>query len=129
MSCSTTQPSGCVSLAPKRRTPLSRLCPSHDRRWVVSRCNRAKTAQMYLHEAKQAWLLPALVEIRRDRCMPVVCLLGEPPCNPNQSSALPVIDYKRLTPSEAKETHPLPLVRLKTATSLRFTCCLNMAFT
>ena len=48
-----------------------------------------------------------LVEIRRDRCMPVVHLSGEPLHHPNQSSAPPVIDYNRLTPGEAKETHPL----------------------
>ena len=44
----------------------------------------------------------ALVEIRQYRLTP-----GEPPRDPNQSSASPVIDYKRLTPGEAKEMHPL----------------------
>ena len=39
--------------------------------------------------------------------MPVVRLSGEPPCDPNQSDASPVIDYNRLTPGEAKETHPM----------------------
>ena len=41
--------------------------------------------------------------------MAVVRLSGEPPHDPNQSSALLVIDYKRLTPGEAKETHPISL--------------------
>ena len=49
----------------------------------------------------------ALVEIRRDRRMLVVRLSGEPPCDPNQSSAPLVIDYNRLTVGEAKETHPM----------------------
>ena len=40
----------------------------------------------------------ALVKIRRDRRTPVVRLSGEPPRDPNQSSAPPVIDYNRLTP-------------------------------
>ena len=47
----------------------------------------------------------ALVEIRRDRHMPVVHLSGERSRDPNQSSALLVIDYNRFTPGEAKETH------------------------
>ena len=52
----------------------------------------------------------ALVEFRLDRRTPVVRLSGEPPrtfCNPKQLSAPPVIDHNRLTPGEAKETHPL----------------------
>ena len=51
----------------------------------------------------------ALVEIRQDRRTPVVRLGGEPPRDPNQSSAAPVIDSNRLTPGEAKETHPVSL--------------------
>ena len=39
--------------------------------------------------------------------MTVMRLSGEPPCDPNQMSASPVIDYKWLTPCEAKETHPI----------------------
>ena len=39
--------------------------------------------------------------------MPVVHLSGEPPCDPNQSSALPIIDYNGLTPGKTKETHPM----------------------
>ena len=39
--------------------------------------------------------------------MPVVPLSGGPPRDPNQSSAPQVMDYNRLTPGEAKETHPL----------------------
>ena len=90
----------------------SSLGRSHDLGWVVSRRNRAKTALQYLlcgatrREAKQASNCHALVEIRQDWRTPVVRLSGEPPCDPNQSSALPVIDYNRLTPGEAKETHP-----------------------
>ena len=49
----------------------------------------------------------AFVEIRRDRRKPVVRLSGEPPRDPNQSGVPPVIKYNRLTPGEAKETHPL----------------------
>ena len=49
----------------------------------------------------------ALVEIRRDRHTLVVCLSCETPRDPNQSSALLVIDYNRLTAGEAKETHPM----------------------
>ena len=51
----------------------------------------------------------ALVEIRRDRRRPVAHLSGEPPRDPNQLSAPLVIDYNRLTPCEAKETHPMTL--------------------
>ena len=61
---------GCVSLAPNgvRRclACASGLRRSHGRRWVVSRCNRAKTTQEYLlcvtnrYEAKQASPLPRL---------------------------------------------------------------------
>ena len=51
----------------------------------------------------------ALVEMRRDRRTPVVRLSGEPPRDPNQSSAPPVIDYNRLTPGETKETHHMRL--------------------
>ena len=39
--------------------------------------------------------------------MPVVHLSGEPLRHPNQLSAPQVMDYNWLTPSEAKETHPL----------------------
>ena len=49
----------------------------------------------------------ALVEIWRDQRSPVVRLSGKPPRDPGQSSASPVIDKNRLTPGEAKETHPL----------------------
>ena len=49
----------------------------------------------------------ALVDIRRDQRTPVVRLLGEPPRDPNQSSAPPVIDYNRFTPGKAKETHSM----------------------
>ena len=52
----------------------------------------------------------ALVEIRRDRRTPVVRLWVEPPRDPNQSDASPVIDYKQLSPGEAKETHPMTCV-------------------
>ena len=38
----------------------------------------------------------------------VVRQSGEPPRDPNQLDASLVIDYKRLTPGEAKETHPIP---------------------
>ena len=39
--------------------------------------------------------------------MPVGHLSGEPPRDPNQSSAVAVMDYNRLMPVEAKETDPL----------------------
>ena len=48
-----------------------------------------------------------MVEIQRDRRKPVLHLSGELPCDPNQSSVPPGIDYSRLTPGEAKETHKL----------------------
>ena len=38
------------SLAPKRRTPLPRLRRSHDRGWVVGRCNRAQTYMLLCYE-------------------------------------------------------------------------------
>ena len=57
-------------------------------------------------EADRPRRFHALVEIRRDRRTPVVRLSGQPPRDLNQSSAPPVIDYDRLTPGEAKETHP-----------------------
>ena len=46
-------------------------------------------------------------------------LSGEPHCDPNQSSAPPVIDYNRLTLGEAKETHPMVLDRFLTRTNLK----------
>ena len=89
---------GCVSLAPNgvRRCLAfaSSLRRSHDRGWVVSRCNQATTAQQYLLcgtnrlEAKQASLLSRLG--RRDRRTLVVRLSDEPPCDPNHSSIPPV---------------------------------------
>ena len=51
--------------------------------------------------------LHALVEIRWDWRTLVVRLSGEPPRDPNQSSALLIIDYSRLTSGKAKETHPM----------------------
>ena len=47
--------------------------------------------------------------IRRDWRTLVVHLSGELPRDPNQSSAPPDIDYKRLTPDEAKEMHSMHL--------------------
>ena len=56
---------GCVSLAPKRHIRRCLACASslrrfYDRWWIVSQCNRAQTAQLYLFEAKQASPLPRL---------------------------------------------------------------------
>ena len=102
---------GCVSLAQNgvRRCLASGLRRSHDRGWVISRCNRAKTAQQYLlcgirtvKRQNRPCRYHAFVKIRRDRRTPVVRLSGEPPRDPNQSSAPPVMDYNRLTPGEAK---------------------------
>ena len=67
--------------------------------WAVKRRNRPR----HFH---------TLVKILRDQRTPVVRLLGEPPCDPNQSSAPSVIDYNRLMPGEAKN-HPL-LLRKRT---------------
>ena len=90
---------GYVSLAPngERRCLACASClrQSHDRGWVVSRCNRAKTAKQYLLRGETGLAAST----------PVVRLSLEPPCDPNQSSAPPVIDFNRLTPGEAKETH------------------------
>ena len=72
---------GCVSLAPKQRTLLPPAYTDH-MTGVLSRCNRAKMAQQYLH--------------RRDRRTSVVRLSGEPSCDPNQSSAPWVIGYNQL---------------------------------
>ena len=82
-------------------------CASGLRDWgrVESRSNRAKTAQQYFVVRAVTRRFHALVEIGRDRRMPVVCQSDEPQCDPNQLSALPVIDFNRLTPCEAKETH------------------------
>ena len=82
---------------------------SHDRGWLVICCNRAKTVHQYLLCGKRQnrpQRFHALVEIRRDKLTPVVCLSGEPPCDPNQSSAPSVIEYNRLTPGEAKRNAP-----------------------
>ena len=87
----------------------SGLCRSHHRGWVVIRCNRAKTAQQYLLCTKRQnrpRRFHALVEFRQGRRTPVVHLLGEPPRDPNQSSAPPVMDYKCFTSGKAKETRP-----------------------
>ena len=91
----------------------SRLRRSYDQEWVVSHCNQAKKAQQYLlcgtNRRNRPHHFHALVEIQRDWRTPIARLLGEPPRDPNQSSAPPVIDHNRLTPGEAKEIHLLSL--------------------
>ena len=46
---------------------------------------------------------PITADIVPDRPTPVVRLSGEPPRDPNQSSASLVVDYKRHTPAEPKK--------------------------
>ena len=88
----------------------SGLRRSHDRGWVVIEQKRRNNTYFVIRTVKRQnrpCRFQALVEIRRDRCTLVEPLLDEPPGDPNQLSAPPVIDYNRLTPGEAKETHPM----------------------
>ena len=89
----------------------SGLRGSHDRGWVVSRFNRAKTAQQdfvlgAVKRRNRPRSFHALVEIQKDRPTPVVRLSAEPPRVPNESTVPPVIHYNRITPGEVKETQP-----------------------
>ena len=63
---------------------------------MTSRCNRAKTAQLYLLEVKQASQLPHLGWNSARSAYAGSGISGEPPRDPNQLSASTVIDYKWL---------------------------------
>ena len=76
----------------------SGLRRSHDRGWVVAAAieQKRRKSTYFVERRNRPRRFHVLVEIRRDR-----------PRDQNQSSAPPIIYYNRLTPGEAKETHPI----------------------
>ena len=106
---------GCVSPAPKRRASLPRLrlrltpitWPGMGSKPLQSSKNGALVLTFwYVKRRNRPRRFHDLVESRRDRRTPIVRLSGEPPRDPNVSSAPPVMYSNRLTPGEVKETHP-----------------------